>query len=90
MFSYKTFTDSYFINFNFYFAIYNIPFTVRIFPRYEVLLWFENRLISIFEFHFTGGLKIKWPTSVPNAFNKEVTWYSSGLYLYHQIQEPKI
>ena len=48
-------------------------FTFRSSARYEVLIRKSGNL-KIFEFHFTGGLKMKWLISRPNILNKEVTW----------------
>ena len=67
--------------------------------RYTMVVKFENGLITTFKFHFTGRLKMKWFTSLPNKFNKEATWLkinkwainlfwsSSDLYPDHQSHE---
>ena len=82
------------------FTVYNIPFTVRIFTRYEVLIRKSVNLNIWISFY--KGLKMQWLTSFPNIFNKEITWLkinkwavylfwcSSDLHLYPQVQEPNV
>ena len=60
------------INFNCYFTIYNIPSTVRIFERYELLIRKSVNRLNI-RISFYRGLKMKWLANLPNIFNKEVT-----------------
>ena len=51
------------INFNFYFTIYNIPFTVWIFTIHEVLI---RKSINLnIRISFQGGLKMNWLTNKP-------------------------
>ena len=61
---------SFISNFTLLFIIYHLP--KKIFPLFARFC--ENRLTTIFEFYFTGGLKLKLLTrSLPNIFNKEGT-----------------
>ena len=56
----------------------------------------------MFEFYFTGNVKTKWLTSLPDIFNKEVTWLkinkwtinlllcSSDLYLFRNLRNNSV